>query len=161
LDYVDYALEALLLKENCLELLKQAGSELAESMNYQVADFITRIKNAGLARRKKISMPSYNINKAIGKVLVKEGFLEEIKENIVEGKKILVASLKYEKRIPVLIDLLLVSKPSLRIYVTSKDIPELQKRGRYTIILSTNKGIMTARQAYKSGIGGEVLFKVW
>ena len=148
-------------KENCQALLKQAGSEFIESMNYPVSDFIIRLKNAGLARRRRLVAPYYKITKGIAAVLLKEGFLEEIKEKTMDGKKSLEITLKYEKRIPVLTDVTLISKPSLRRYSEVKGIPEIQKRGRHTVILSTNKGIMTGRQAIKNKVGGEVLFKVW
>lgn len=129
-------------------------------MNYQIADFIIRLKNASLAKRRKIVVPYHNINKAVGKVLVKEGFLESLKEVNVSGKKVLEIVIKYDRRNPVLTDVLIVSKPSLRVYTNSKNILEVQKKGTYTAILSTNKGIMTGKDARKNAIGGEVLFKV-
>jgi ribosomal protein S8 len=64
-------------------------------MNYHVADFMLRIKNAARARRHTVVMPYSNINKAIGKTLVKQGFLAEIKEQTVEGKRILTVELRY------------------------------------------------------------------
>lgn len=124
-------------------------------------DFIIRLKNAALARRRKVLVLSSNINKKIGQVLVKEGFLESIKEKEVSGKKVLEAEIRYEKRKPVLTDVNIVSKPSLRVYTPLSKILEIQKRGRYTIILSTNEGIMTGKKAIKEGVGGEVLFKIW
>ena len=84
-------------------------------MNHSVSDFIIRIKNAALARRREVILPYSNLNKEIGKVLQKEGFLEEIKEIKVGNHKSLSAIVKYEKRIPVLNDVVVISKPSLRI----------------------------------------------
>ena len=130
-------------------------------MNNKVSDFVIRIKNASLARRKKVFLPYCNVNKKIGMVLVKEGFLESIKETETSDKKVLEAVIKYERREPVLTDVKIVSKPSLHIYTDVANIPAIQRRGRYTIIISTNKGIMSAKDAYKKGIGGEVLFKIW
>jgi len=127
----------------------------------RVPDFVVRIKNASLAKRKKISVPYCNINKEVGKVLVKEGFLESIKEAEVSHKKVLEAVIKYERRNPVLTDVLIVAKPSLHVYTKLSGIPEIQRRGKYTIIISTSKGIMTGKEAYKKGLGGEVLFKIW
>lgn len=129
-------------------------------MNHQISDFVSRIKNAMLARRRKIVVPYVKINKEIAKVLQKEGFLEDVKEGKEDGKKVLEATISYERREPVLTDVIVVSKPSLRIYVSSKNIPEIQMKGRSTLVLSTNKGIMTGRQAHKKQIGGEVLFKI-
>lgn len=130
-------------------------------MNYLVADFIIRIKNSALSKRKDVELPFSNINKEIGKVLVKEGFLESIKEESVKGKKYLLAKVKYEGRIPVLTDVVVISKPSLRVYASVKKIPEIEKRGRRKIIVSTNKGVMTSYEARKKGLGGEILFSVW
>jgi small subunit ribosomal protein S8 len=130
-------------------------------MNYLVADFILRIKNASLARRKQVVMPYSNINKAIGKTLVKEGFLAEIKESETDGKKTLVATLRFENRRPVVSDVLIISKPSLRVYVGAKDVREAAGKDAMTSILSTNAGVMTGKDAAKKGVGGELLFRVW
>ncbi len=130
-------------------------------MNYRVSDLIIRIKNAARARRKQVVLDNLKINKAICKVLVTEGFLEGFDIETRDGKKFLVAIVKYEKRNPILTDVLVVSKPSLRKYATSKEIPGIQRRGHHTIILSTNKGIMTGREAMKKNMGGEVLFRIW
>lgn len=130
-------------------------------MDYPIADFVIRIKNASMARRRKVTMPYAKKLKEIGSVLVKGGFLESIKEEKTEGKKVLEATVKFDRRSPVISDVDIISKPSLRVYVTSKNIPEIQKRGMTTIVISTSKGIMMGRDAYKKGIGGEVLFKIW
>ena len=136
-------------------------------MNHKVSDFIIRIKNASLAKRKKAIVPYCSINKALSHALIKEGYLESIrevelpKESEGSGKKVLEVVIKYERRDPVLTDVAIVSKPSLHVYASVSEIPEIRKRGKYTIILSTTKGIMTAKDAFKLGIGGEVLFKIW
>lgn len=130
-------------------------------MNYLVADFIIRIKNSALAKRKEVVLPFSNINREIGKVLVKEGFLDSIKELENEGKKELKANIKYENRIPVLTDIIIISKPSLRVYSSVKKIPEIEKRGRRKVIISTSQGVMTAVDAKKKGLGGEILFSIW
>ncbi len=130
-------------------------------MNHVVSDFIIRVKNASLANRKEISVPYARINKEIANVLVKEGFLEDVKEQGTPNKKSLVVKIKYENRVPVLTGVEIISKPSLRTYITSKNIADLQKRGMYIVILSTSKGIMTGNEAFKKRIGGEILFKIW
>lgn len=130
-------------------------------MNYIVSDFIIRIKNAALSRRKDVLVPFANISKDIAKVLIKEGFLEEIKEKTIDNKKFIQVKIKYKNRTPVLTNIKLVSKPSLRVYSVKKNILDAQRRGMYTMILSTNQGIMTGHEAFKKGIGGEVLFKIW
>ena len=130
-------------------------------MNHLVSDFIIRIKNSAKANRKEVILPYSKINREIGKVLVKEGFLESIKEEAVENKKQLKAVIKYERRIPVLTDVVVISKPSLRVYEPVKKILEIKKRGKRTVIVSTSKGVMTAENAQKNGVGGEVLFAIW
>lgn len=130
-------------------------------MNYLVADFIIRIKNSAISKRKEVVLPFSNINKEIGKVLVKEGFLENITEENKNQKKMLKATIRYEKRIPVLTDVIVISKPSLRIYEPAKRLNEIKKRGRRKVVLSTSKGVMTAEEAQKKGVGGEILFAVW
>ncbi len=130
-------------------------------MNHLVSDFLIRIKNASLARRREIVLPYSNINKEIGKVLKKEGFLEEIKESRQGTKKTLYAVIKYDRRNPVLNDLIIVSKPSLRVYLAKKKISEIERRGKHKVIMTTSHGIMSGEDARKKGIGGEVLFEIW
>lgn len=130
-------------------------------MNHSVSDFLIRIKNAALARRRMVVLPYSNINKEIGKVLQKEGFLTELKETKEGDKKILQATIKYEKRIPVLSNVIIVSKPSLRVYKASKAIRKIERRGKHKVILTTNKGIMSGYDAQKKGVGGEILFEIW
>ena len=130
-------------------------------MNYRVSDLIIRIKNATRSSRKEVVFDNFKINKAICKVLVTEGFLESFEAVIKDDRKVLIAKIKYEKRIPNFTDVLVVSKPSLRKYARACEIPEIQRKGRHTIILSTNKGIMTGREALKRNMGGEILFRIW
>lgn len=129
-------------------------------MGYQVSDFISTIKNCAAAKRRTAVIPYSNMNKNIGLVLVKEGFLTAIKEDIVDKQRVLVATLKFVKRVPAVRDIKIISKPSLRIYTNSKKIGDIKRRGRYKVIISTNKGIMEARNAQKEGVGGEVLFTI-
>ena len=130
-------------------------------MNHSVSDFLIRIKNASLARRHEVVMPYSNINKEIAKVLRKEGFLSEVKEVKDGVKKTLSVEIAYEKRKPVLTDVVIISKPSLRVYKPSKEIKGIEIRGRHKVIMSTSQGVMTGEDARKKGIGGEILFKIW
>jgi small subunit ribosomal protein S8 len=130
-------------------------------MNYTIGDFIIRIKNAVMARRKTVDLPYSKLCKAVGQVLVKEKFLTQIKEEEVDGKKKLVAHIAYDKRVPAFTDVLIISKPSLRVYSKASDQSKLRGRGIGKIIVSTSKGIMTGQDAVKQGMGGELLFKVW
>lgn len=129
-------------------------------MNYTIGDYIIQLKNAALARKKEVVMPYANIKLAVSKVLIKEGFLASVKEEEIDGKRMLVIELRYARRRPALTDVVLVSKPSLRVYIPSDEVG--RKQGRNAIaILSTNAGIVTGKEAIKKGVGGELLFKVW
>lgn len=130
-------------------------------MNSSFIDFVIRIKNASLARRREVILPYSKLNLAIGKVLVKQGFLEDVKQEDKDGKKSISATLKFEKRTPVLTGTMIFSKPSLRIYEGAGKLAALEKKGNKIIIMSTNQGIMTGKEARKKGLGGEVLFALW
>lgn len=129
-------------------------------MNYSVGDFVIQLKNAARARIRELYMPYSKLKMAIGKVLIKEGFLEEVKAEIVEGRKMLYVKLRFKSRRPTLTDVKIVSKPSLRSYIGTEKINKHQGRAM-TAILSTNKGIMTGVEALKNKVGGELLFKIW
>ena len=129
-------------------------------MNYSVSDFIIRLKNAVLARRNEIIFAYSSVAKAIGNVLVKEGFLTDIKEEERDGKKVLIGHVNYIKRMAQFTDVRVISKPSLRIYARKKKVFEAG-RGLGMTIVSTNKGIMSGREAISKGLGGELLFRIW
>ena len=128
---------------------------------YLVADFIIRLKNAALARRREVVLPYSKLNKAIGQVLVKQHMLGSIKEESKDGKKALRATIIFEKRMSAFTDVAVISKPSLRVYAGATDTVGLVGRGLGTTVVSTNQGVMTGREAVKKGVGGEVLFKIW
>ncbi|OGH09036.1 MAG: 30S ribosomal protein S8 [Candidatus Levybacteria bacterium RBG_16_35_6] len=129
-------------------------------MNYLVSDFVIRIKNAALAKRKEVILPYSKLNLGIGKVLIKNGFLENIKEEEKDKKKSLKAVIKYEKRQPVLSEIDIISKPSLRVYGGTQAIDKVARRGRRKVIVSTSQGVMTGKDAKKKGLGGEILFAI-
>ncbi len=131
-------------------------------MSYQLGDFIIRLKNACMARRRTVVFPYSKINIAIGQLLTKEGFLESIIEEEIENRKVLVGQIKYNRRKPVLVDVSIISKPSLRVYAKAKG--GAKRRSGMVAgleILSTNQGILSAKEAKKRGVGGESLFRVW
>lgn len=128
---------------------------------YLVADFLIRLKNAAAARRRETVLPYSKLNKAIGQVLVKQGILGSIKEESKEGKKMLVATINFDKRLAVFTGITVISKPSLRVYASATDKVGLVGRGLGTTVVSTNQGVMTGKEALKKGVGGEVLFKIW
>lgn len=124
-------------------------------------DFIVRIKNSTRAQRRELTMPFSKLVFEVGKVMVKEGFLESIKEENVGKRKMLRVKIAYDRRTPKFNDLTVISKPSLKKYIDAKGIRDIEKRGRRTLIISTSQGVMTGRQAQKKNIGGEILFAVW
>jgi small subunit ribosomal protein S8 len=129
-------------------------------MNYTIGDFVIQLKNASRARIHELYIPYSNTKKAIGNVLKKEGFLEDIKEEEVQGRKVLYVKLRFHSRRPTLTDVAIISKPSLRVYIGANEIAKQQSKAS-TSILSTNMGILTGEQAVKNKIGGELLFKIW
>ena len=130
-------------------------------MNHSVSDFLIRIKNASMAHRREVILPYSNINKEIGRVLQKEGFLDEVKEIKDGALRSLRVIITYEKRIPVFSNVVIVSKPSLRIYKPSKAIIGIERKGKHKVVLSTSQGIMSGYDAKRKGVGGEILFEIW
>ena len=126
-----------------------------------VADLLTRIRNANDAKHETVDVPASNMKKAISQILLHEGYIKSI-QVIEDGKQGTIhITLKYgENKTPVIQGLRRVSKPGLRIYTNVEDMPRVLK-GLGIAILSTNKGIMTDKQARKENVGGEVLAFIW
>ncbi len=131
------------------------------NIGHPTSDLIIRIKNATLANRKEAEVPYSNMNKRILDLLSKEGFIGTIKTEGKDPKKVIKVGIKYERRLPLLNGVNILSKPSLRIYKDSKGIEKIERRGKHKVFVSTNQGIMTGSEAKKKGIGGEVLFEIW
>lgn len=128
---------------------------------YLVADFIIRLKNAALARRKTVELPYSKLNKAVADVLVKKHILESVKLTEKEGKKALTAEIVFDKRFASFSDVTVISKPSLRVYARGTDSVGLMGKGLGFTVVSTSRGVMTGKDAFKKGVGGEILFKIW
>ena len=127
-----------------------------------IADMLTRIRNANDAKHETVDIPASNMKKAIADILLAEGYIKSV-QVIEDGKQgVIRVTLKYEgpSRTPVLSGLKRVSKPGLRIYSSSEDMPKVMK-GIGTAIVSTSKGVMTDKQARKEHVGGEVLAFIW
>ena len=125
-----------------------------------IADMLTRIRNALTAKHETVEIPASNMKKAIAEILLNEGYISnvEIKEDGVQGS--IVVTLKYSKDGNVITGLKRISKPGLRVYAKSNEIPTVLN-GLGTAILSTSKGIITDKQARANNLGGEVLAFVW
>ena len=126
-----------------------------------IADMLTRIRNATMARHDAVLVSSSRLKLAIAKILKEEGFIKDFEVVRAESHKNIKLYIKYQERNqPVLTGLERVSKPGLRIYVEKKEIPRVYG-GMGIAILSTPKGVMTGHQAWRQGIGGELLCYVW
>ena len=126
------------------------------SMQDPIADMLTRIRNGQSAGKKIVSMPSSKVKISIANVLKNEGYISDINRSDVDGKAELSIELKYHQGRPVIDMIKRVSKPSLRIYKKSNELPRVLD-GLGIAIVSTSGGVMTDRAARKSGHGGEVL----
>jgi small subunit ribosomal protein S8 len=129
------------------------------SMSDPIADMLTRIRNAQLAKKQSVRMPSSNIKLSIADVLKGEGYINDFSVVSDNNKNTLEISLKYYSGDPVIEQIKRISKPGLRIYKSSKNLPDIMS-GLGIAIVSTSKGVMTERKARVAGIGGELLCTV-
>ena len=126
-----------------------------------IADMLTRIRNAIMARHDAVPIPASKMKLSISRILKEEGFISDYE--VLKGKlhRVIKIHLKYsDKNQPVISGLERVSKPGLRVYVQQKEIPRVYG-GLGIAIVSTPKGVMTGQQAWRQGIGGELLCYVW
>jgi len=126
------------------------------SMTDPIADMLIRIRNAQMVGHAEVIMPASKLKGAIAKVLKDEGYIEDFAMRENGGHKELAIALKYYAGRPVIERLERVSKPGLRVYKGSDDIPRIMN-GLGVAILSTSRGVMTDRKARADGVGGEVL----
>ena len=130
-------------------------------MTDPIADMLTRIRNALMVNKEVVEVPSSKMKKAIADIMLEEGYVSDVKlvEDGLSGK--LVITLKYfGKRQPVINGLKRVSKPGLRTYAVVENMPKVMD-GLGVAIPSTNKGVMTDKQAKAANVGGEVLCYIW
>jgi small subunit ribosomal protein S8 len=130
------------------------------SMSDPIADFLTRVRNAQMAGKKFVSCPCSKIKVAICKVLEDEGYIAGHSIDDSDGKPVLNVELKYYRGKPVIEEIKRVSRPGLRYYRGKEELPK-NRAGLGVAILSTNKGLMTDKQAQAAGLGGEVLCTVF
>lgn len=126
-----------------------------------IADMLTRIRNAIMARHDSVLVPASKMKLAVARILKEEGFISDYE--VVRGKshRVIKIHIRYtDKNQSVISGLERASKPGLRIYVQQKEIPRVYG-GLGIAILSTSKGVMTGYQAWHQGIGGELLCYVW
>lgn len=126
------------------------------AMSDPIADMLTRIRNAQQAEKASVAMPCSKLKVAIANVLKDEGYIDDFAVREVEGKASLELSLKYYAGRPVIERIERVSRPGLRVYKGSQDIPRVMN-GLGVAIVSTPRGVMTDRKARTQNVGGEVL----
>ena len=126
-----------------------------------IADLLTRIRNAASAKHDTVEIPASNMKKAICQILVDEGYIKSFSVTEDGKQGMIKVVLKYgEGKTPVIKGLRRVSKPGLRIYADTENMPKVMK-GLGIAIMSTSKGVMTDKQARKEHVGGEVLAYIW
>ena len=131
-------------------------------VNDTISDMLTRIRNANMVKHQIVQIPSTKMSIAISKILKEEGFIEDFESYSENNKKYLLISLKYigKSRQSVISTIKRISKPGLRVYKNSKELPRVLDNLGIAII-STSKGVMTNLKAKELGIGGEVLCYIW
>jgi len=126
------------------------------SMTDPIADMLTRIRNAQGSEKQTVAIPASKLKAAIAQVLKDEGYIEDFAVREADGRSAIEISLKYYAGKPVIEKIERVSRPGLRIYKPSDDLPKVMN-GLGVAIVSTSRGVMTDRKARGLGVGGEVL----
>jgi small subunit ribosomal protein S8 len=131
-------------------------------VNDTISDMLTRIRNANMVKHQIVQIPATKMSLAITEILKEEGFIEHFENYAEDNKNYLLISLKYtgSNRKSVICKIERVSKPGLRVYANSKQLPKILDNLGIAII-STSKGVMTNFKAKELGIGGEVLCYIW
>ena len=131
-------------------------------VNDTISDMLTRIRNANMVKHQIVEIPLSKMSLEIAKILKEEGYIDDFESYTENEKKYLLISLKYigKSRESVICKIERVSKPGLRVYSDSKNLPKVLNNLGIAII-STSKGVMTNLRANKLGIGGEVLCYIW
>ncbi len=126
-----------------------------------IADMLTRVRNAVQARHSSVDVPFSKIKLAIAKIMEQEGYISRFDITDEGKRKFLRLELKYDaQRRPAVTGLRRVSKPGLRVYAGMHDIPRVLG-GVGTVVISTNRGIMTGREARRRHLGGELMAEIW
>ena len=132
------------------------------TMSDPIADMLTRIRNANTAKHDTVDVPSSKMKIAIADILVKEGYIKKYDLVEVNGFNVIHITMKYgkDKNEKIITGLKRISKPGLRVYANTEELPQVLN-GLGIAIISTNKGVMTDKEARKANVGGEVLAFVW
>lgn len=132
------------------------------TMSDPIADMLTRIRNANTAKHDTVDIPASKMKIAIADILVKEGYIKKYEIEEVESFKTIHVTLKYgkDKNVKIITGLKRISKPGLRVYANKDNMPKVLG-GLGVAIISTNKGVITDKEARELNVGGEVLAFVW
>ncbi len=126
----------------------------------QIADLITRIRNAVAVEKNEILVPTSKLKKAVVEVLAKNGYIANFEVQAGKPRGLLKVVINEQGTNAKINEITRVSKPGRRVYSSADELPTI-KSGRGMIIVSTSKGLMTGREAKKNRLGGEILVKVW
>ncbi len=131
-------------------------------MTDPIADMLTRIRNANTAKHDTVDVPASKMKISIAEILLKEGYIKSFEIEEVGSFKNIHITLKYgkDKNTRIITGLKRISKPGLRVYANTEELPRVLG-GLGTAIISTNKGILTDKEARKANVGGEVLAFIW
>ncbi len=131
------------------------------TMTDPVADFLSRIRNAILAKKDEVVCPRSGLKFRIAEILRKEGFIDDVNTGDgCSGQGTISVTLRWQKNRNAIDGLRRVSRPGQQWYVGAKDLPKV-RNGLGIAIVSTSKGVMTDKEARKLGVGGEVLCEIW
>ena len=131
------------------------------AINDPISDFLTRIRNAQLAKHSEVTIPASRLKARLAEILKDEGYVEDYTQVPDRLQGVLVVRLRYdEDGIPVIQGLKRESKPGRRIYVSSDTLPKV-RNGLGTAVISTSRGVMTDAQARRDKVGGEYLCSIW
>lgn len=125
-----------------------------------IADMLTRVRNATMAGKNEVRLPSSKLKQTIAEQLKKAGFLQAVKVEKAKPQDELIITIYEEGRKAVFTEIERMSKPGRRVYAGAGDIPQI-KNGRGIVLVSTSKGVMTGVEAIKQRLGGELICKVY
>jgi small subunit ribosomal protein S8 len=125
-----------------------------------ISDMLNRIRNAAMARHEHTVVPTSKMKLAIARILKEEGFIKDYEVLRDKPHRTIKVYLKYENRRPFIAGMERVSKPGLRVYMGKGEIPRI-RGGAGVAIVSTSKGLKTGQQAWRLGMGGELLCYIW
>ena len=130
-------------------------------MTDPIADLLTRLRNANVVKHEIVELPSSTIKKAVANILLKEGYVKNLEEYTDGAVSMLRLTMKYgQNKERVITGLRRISKPGLRVYCKTEEIPKVLN-GLGVAVISTSKGIVADRDARKLGLGGEVICYIW